>query len=254
MALRGQYGRAAETARHRYALTGSQTDSLLARIFTLAADTSTAIKLPDGTFDPKDGDADTVRIMERFLHHLEAHMGRRPEFFHDELFCLNFPLVAVAYRLSADTAAFLLHKAGLFYAAALYDSAAYYNLRLLRWGRRRHGLEYSTAFNLAAEYYAAGEYILSYVRFMDLYRYAGGHKDVGVRYALAVNCEQYGDVALAASHYRYVLAQDRKRYERYFPLRTLAAQGLSRITDGASGYDLEPSWPQPNGRILESRP
>jgi len=242
LALQGRFAEAADIARRRYEITGKDSDNDLARIFALAADSTAMPELPEGPFDPSRC-PDSVCLMQRFAEHLKTHVGRHPQFFYDELFCLNFPLVAVAYRLTSDTASQLLHKAGLFYAAALYDSAAYYNLRLLRWGRRRHGLEYSTAFNLAAEYYAAGEYILSYVRFMDLYRYAGGREDVGVRYALAVNCERYGDVGLAASHHRYVVRARRKRYEKFYPLRALSAQALSRITESPSGNRLEePSW------------
>jgi hypothetical protein len=70
---------------------------------------------------------------------------------------------------------------------------------------------------------------MSYLRFLDLYKFAGGRRDVGVRYALGVNYESYGDLDAAAYHYRYVERHRRTRYEKYFPLRQMAGERLTGL-------------------------
>ncbi|MBD3242095.1 MAG: hypothetical protein GF331_16005 [Chitinivibrionales bacterium] len=226
-ALRGEFSYAMKLCERRYRTTEAPGDLEMAAIFAIAAGERSHNALVREIAEAGlDSDSSLLR---RFREHLDGHAQREPRFFGGELFALNFPLVAMAYEDTRDTVAYYLHKAGLFYAQAVYDSAAHYNLRLLRWRNERDGMDYSTAFNLAAEYYAAGEFLMSYVRFMDLYRYADGKADVGVRYALAVNCETYGDLKSAAFHYRFVSEHTRTRYERFFPLRQMASDRLEHL-------------------------
>lgn len=225
--LRGEFAYAMKLCERRYQTTREPADLEMAAIFSIAAGEQSHHALTQQVAEAGiDSDSSLLR---RFRGLLEKHARRDPEFFGGGRFALNFPLVALAFQNTRDTGAYYQHKAGLFYAQAVYDSAAYYNLRLLRWRNEREGMDYSTAFNLAAEYYASGELLMSYVRFMDLYRYADGKADVGVRYGLAVNCESYGDLKSAALHYRYVSEHNRTRYEKFFPLRQMASQRLEQL-------------------------
>jgi hypothetical protein len=175
---------------------------------------------------------------ETFQTRLTRYLAGAPELFEGEQFCLNFPMAALALRLGGSEEQYLLHKAGLFYISAMYDSAAFYNLQHLRWSQRNTTIEYATAFNLAAEYFAAGEHILSYLRFLDLYKHAGGSRDSGVRYGLAMNCNAWGDRGQAVWHFREVASLGRTGYDKYYPLRSLARKHLSELRGVAPRPEL----------------
>jgi hypothetical protein len=173
-----------------------------------------------------------------FADYLKQYVEGKPKLFDGNWFCLNFAMVAAARRIHRDDSQYYLHKAGLFYVCAMYDSAAFYNLQLLRWGQRKDDLDYSTAFNLAAEYFASGEHLMSYLRFLDLYKYASGSRDAGVRYGLAMNCEAYGDRGQAVWHFQEVVARGKTKYEKYYPLRSLARQHLADLRGVAPRVEL----------------
>lgn len=226
-AFRGEFREAARVSELRYEVTRRLADLEQAVIFASAMDTARARSLTGRALDA--GLEPDSSLLVQFKAHLQMHLSQTPTFFEGEHLPLNYPLVEVALQYSHDTLTYYQHKAGLCYASAHYDSAAWYNLRLLRAQVRKEGLDYATVFNLAAEYYASGEYLMSYVRFMDLYKHGGGRRDVGVRYGLAVNCDSYGDDGLAAFHYRYVSNRHRTNYERYWPLRTQADKRLAAL-------------------------
>jgi len=157
-ASHGDYGLAAGLADRLASLSGSAGDAQMSAVFAFA-DTVSPRELRKAHTESRRNQARIVNA--DFQSRLLRYLDEPPELFEGDLFCLNFPLVTLARRLSGSEAQFYLHKAGLFYISAMFDSAAFYNLQLLRWDQRNDGLKYATAYNLAAEYHASGDYLMS---------------------------------------------------------------------------------------------
>lgn len=226
--IRGNWKFAMEKALARNKLTADLGDLEQAAAFASVVDTVAAQKLwVQVQADP--AYCDSSSIARRFFVP-EAQAGIENGFFNDSLQYLNYALIDRDFALRRDTVAFYTYKAGVFYATALYDSAAWYNLQLLRLLRAADDLGVASLYNLAAEYYASGNYLMSYLRFLDIYRYFKGACDPAVRYALAVNYEQFGDFGRARDHYRYVVAHPGHEAG----LRDLAAWRLRRLGRGDS--------------------
>jgi tetratricopeptide (TPR) repeat protein len=225
-AMRGNFSGAADIALRRYEITDEITDLEQAAICAAAHDTARALRLyQQVTASP--AYTDSTSIAHWFFDHAAPDSARTENrhFFSGKLFYLNFPASVARYRRNGDKRAYYLHKAGAFYAAGVYDSAAYYNLNLLRILDKGDPLGYRTIFNLAAEYYAAGEYALSYTRFLDLYRHFGGASDPAVHFALALNYERCGDISRARSHFYYVIHTSRDSHSP----SNLVAKARSRL-------------------------
>ncbi len=225
-ASHGDFALAHQLAARLAQMSGTDEDRSIAAVFAFA-DTVSAGELRRARTESKRNAS--ALAGPAFQARLLSYLNDRPELFEDDRFCLNFAVLALARRLGDDDERHYVHKAGLFYVCAMYDSAAYYNLQLLRWHQRNSELKYATAFNLAAEYYAAGQYLLSYLRFLDLYKYADGNRDSGVRYGLGMNCQAYGDRGQAVWHFQEVATRGRTKYDRYYPLRSLARQHLAQL-------------------------
>lgn len=134
-----------------------------------------------------------------------GNKNNRTHFFTGDLFHLNFPLFYINYRNDRNQLTYYHHKAGAYYTCELYDSAAFYNLMLLRSAKAESPVSNAAFYNLAAEYYAAGKYLLSYQRFLWIYEKLKGHRDLTVRYALAVCYETIGEYWNARKQYSYII-------------------------------------------------
>lgn len=155
-------------------------------------------------------------------------------FYSGELFHLNLPFFELSYKKDNDKNAYYSNKASIFYVYGVYDSAAYYNLNLVRSLQWDDAESISALYNLAAEYYAAGEFTLSYYRFLDLYRFYNKKSDNAVRYALGLNHEIFGDVANAMKHYSYVVHHPDRYYNKTFNLGELASYRLNKLRRSAT--------------------
>lgn len=228
-ALRGDFSAATDIALRRYELTDEVIDLEQAAVCAAAHDAKRARRLYQRV-KASPAFVESTSIAHWFFDNATGHGTKtlNRHFFSGELFYLNFPVSYARYRQSGDKRTYYLHKAGAFYAAGVYDSAAYYNLNLLRILDRGDSLGYRTLFNLAAEYYAAGEYALSYTRFLDLYRHFGGAADPAVHYALALNYEKCGDISRARSHFYHVINTSAERYRAY-DLPARARERLRRL-------------------------
>jgi hypothetical protein len=150
-------------------------------------------------------------------------------FFTGDLFHLNFPLFYINYRNNQDQLTYYHHKAGAYYTCELYDSAAFYNLMLLRSAKEKSPVSYSAFFNLAAEYYASGRYLLAFQRFLWIYDNLKGHRDLAVRYALAVSYETIGEYWHAKKQYSHIIKHANKLDEHIKHLYELALHRLNNI-------------------------
>lgn len=228
--IEGDFARAAHLARARHRHSHELLDLEIAAICALAHDSVQAAALREKIVSSPDY-ADSLSV-SRFLFDehsggsIPGDSGSTLRVFSGELFCLNFPLFRIRYRRHRDRVALYLHKAAAFYVCGRYDSAAFYNLNLLRKLSPDSDLGPRALFNLAGEYYAQGKYDLSYVRFMNLYRHFDGWKDPGVRYALGLVHEQLGDRVMARHHLSYAAENPEPYYERYYALSRRAAKRL----------------------------
>ncbi len=226
----GRFSQACSLSLNIYALSKNLLHLELAAVFALAFDSVYAAKLHnDITSSP--GYADSLSITST-LFTREYLMGRRKlkqKYFSGDLFYLNFPLFEVRYNRSRDRVAYFQDKAGAFFAFGMHDSSAYYNLNLLRTLSHKDKRGESVLFNLAAEYYAAGKYRLSYYRFLDMCRFYKGKSDAAVRYALGLNCEQFGDFTNAKRHYRWVAKYSSKKYNEEYQLQHHAQNRLKDL-------------------------
>lgn len=150
-------------------------------------------------------------------------------FFNGDLFHLNFPLFYITYRKDLNQADYYNNKAGAYFISGLYDSAAYYNLKLMTTMNKKHPLAHSALYNLAAEFYATGKYIISFQLFLWMYKYLGGWRDFTVRYALAVNYEQFGDFYHAKEQYTHIMNHTGKLKKEDENLREMARLRLNNI-------------------------
>jgi hypothetical protein len=230
-AVRSDFAAACSLALRRYELTTEIVDLEQAAVCAFPDDTLLARRLY-----ARVRSAPAYSATESPARWFFEEAVRRPpatstkRFFTDSLFHLNFALFEADYQRNHDLISYYMHKASAFYVYGVHDSAAYYNLNLLRnvpSGELHLG--YTALFNLAAEYYASGKHRLSYDRFLNLYKRGNGRSDVAVRYALAVNYEEFGDIRRARSHYRYVLNHPDEYYDRYFDLQELAAYRLKAL-------------------------
>jgi hypothetical protein len=216
--IRGDFPAAARLALQRYEQTGHPADCIQAALFTAPFDSAWAGELYAKALEHDTG-LDTLSLATSIFdtRDRDENATNQNRFFGSDKFHLNFPLIELRFQRSKDKLTYYLHKAAAFYVYAQYDSAAYYNLNLLRNMTKKNELGYKSLFNLAAEYYASGEFILSYLRFLNIHNYYNGWNDISVRFALGVNYEQFGDYSTAMRHYRYVLSQpednDAKNYD-----------------------------------------
>jgi Flp pilus assembly protein TadD len=208
-AIQGEYKAGAHLALKRYAVTRDRIDLDQAIILTEAYDSAGGAQLRASLADDS-GPADSASLYARYRRLLRA-AETDSSFFADSMYHLNFPLIEMKFRRGDDRISYYLHKASAFYGVALYDSAAYYNLNLLRNldGERNLGL--SAGFNLAAEYYASGRHMLAFQRFLKIYKYTPFPSDLDLHYALAVNYETFGDLSNARAHYRRVIREGAER-------------------------------------------
>jgi tetratricopeptide (TPR) repeat protein len=149
--------------------------------------------------------------------------------FSGNLFHLNFPLFYITYRQDLDQIDYYHNMAGALFISGLYDSAAYYNLKLITSMGKNHPLGYKALYNLAAEYFATGRYLISFQLFLWIYRYLGGWRDFSVIYALGVNYEQFGDFYHAKEQYTEIVNFRGKMSEENKNLRELAALRLNSL-------------------------
>jgi hypothetical protein len=232
--VRGDFAAACSLALKRHDITADLSDLEQAAVCAFPYDTVLAHELYTRARTTPAYTAEDSPARWFFEEALTTSPAQAPKrFFTDSLFHLNFALFEADYRRNQDRISYYMHKASAFYAYGVHDSAAYYNLNLLR--NVPSGdltLGYTALFNLAAEYYASGKHRLSYDRFLNLYKRGNGRRDVAVRYALAVNYEEFGDIGRARSHYRYVVNHPDDHYERYYDLQELAAHRLRALRSG----------------------
>lgn len=149
--------------------------------------------------------------------------------FNGNLFHLNFPLLYITYRKDLDQIGYFHNKAGALFISGLYDSAAYYNLKLITSMKKNHPLGYKALYNLAAEYFATGRYLISFQLFLWIYKYLGGWRDFSVLYALGVNYEQFGDFYHAKQQYTEIVNNSGKLKDEDKNLKELAHRRLNAI-------------------------
>jgi len=155
----------------------------------------------------------------------------RSYFYTGKLFHLNFPYLYSQFKRDRNRTKYYAGKAAICSAVGMYDSAAWYNLNLVR-GLEAHDKQVGPSlFNLAAEYYAAGEYMLSYLRFLDVYRHFKGHTDLAVRYGLGINYSRAGDYTRARHHLQYVKNKSRNGNNKDSHLYTCASMLLEDMRD-----------------------
>ncbi|MBD3421602.1 MAG: hypothetical protein GF398_15915 [Chitinivibrionales bacterium] len=232
--LHGRYDLAATFALQRYELVQSYHDLLAAAVCASVNDSARADSLLHHSSqqdDSLDWFRDELRNAAR-----SSRPGRQAWFRNHRLF-LNLPLAQLRLNRSNDKAAYYSTKAGVFYVYAHYDSSVYYNLNLLRQLRHGDANGPRALFNLAAEYYAAGLYDHSHVRFIDLYKYFGGWNDAGVRYALGLNNMQIGNIGRAKAHFAFVIRHPRSGYAYDYDLGGLARYQMSRLNKHRTGFD-----------------
>ncbi len=228
---KGNFAKACSLSLHCYSISDKSLYLEQAAIFALTYDSTLALELRDRITGLPEY-ADTLSITEDIFkqYFSEDDSGIERKFFIGELFHCNFPLFELYYRKDRDKVAYYRYKASAFYAYAMYDSAAFYNLNLLRSISYKDKQVAPTLFNLAAEYYAMGKYRLSYHRFLDLCRFYNGRRDAAVRYALGLNCEQFGDLTNARRHFRYAATHSNKQYNDTYQLQQLASNRLRGIS------------------------
>ena len=203
-ALRRDYPGALALSLRSWELGGDPAALEQAAAFASLFDSTQALRLWERVHsDPSF--CDTLSLARRFFPADSGSVGIENGLFTDSLWYLNYPLVDRDFILRQDTVAYYHYQAASYYLAARYDSAAWYNLRLLRILRESEGLGVDALFNLAAEHFASGNHLMSYLRFLDLYRFFGGEHDPQVRYGLGVNYEQFGDYGRARPHYQFVV-------------------------------------------------
>ncbi len=169
--------------------------------------------------------------------------------FSGELFLCNFALAQITYNRNRNKETYFETKASIFFACGLYDSAAYYNLNLLRTIPYDDQRGVNALFNLAAEYYATGKYTLSFYRFLDLYRFHKGWNDAGVRYGLGLNYEHFGDRENALIHYAYAANNADKKYPATCDLRERARKRLRALKKKPpAAFIMVPQEPPPDAR------
>ncbi len=231
---KGDFAKACSLSMHCYSLSDNILYLEQAALYALTFDSTRAVGLYNKIVTLP-GYVDSLSIIRDifsdYLSDPKAEIVKK--FFAGELFHCNFPLFEIRYKRDRDKVSYYQYKASAFYAYAMYDSAAYYNLNLIRSISYKDKQVASALFNLAAEYYALGKYSLSYHRFLDLCRFYKGGRDVAVRYALGLNCEQFGDLTNARRHYRYVLRHPNKKYNTTYQLQYLAGSRLKEIGKGS---------------------
>lgn len=228
--IRGNFSVACSLSLQSYTISQDLLYLEQAAIFALTFDSIYAAELRaqiESLPDYVDSTSITKDLFEEYYHNTSKKVERK--FFVGDLFHLNFPLFYTHYKRDNNKIAYYEYKAGAFYAYGIYDSAAYYNLNLLRVIKAEDKRGIPVLFNLAAEYYAEGKYRLSYFRFLDLYRFYNGSRDAAVRYGLGLNFEKFGDLANAQQHYLYVVKHPNEFYNNYYYLQDLAAYRLGRI-------------------------
>ncbi len=227
---KGNFAKACSLSLHCYSLSDNILYLEQAALYALTFDSTRAVGLYNKIVTLP-GYVDSLSIIRDifrdYLSDPKAEIVKK--FFAGELFHCNFPLFEIRYKRDRDKVSYYQYKASAFYAYAMYDSAAYYNLNLLRSISYKDKQVAAALFNLAAEYYALGKYSLSYHRFLDLCRFYKGGRDVAVRYALGLNCEQFGDLTNARRHYRYVIRHPNKQYNTTYQLQDLASTRLKEI-------------------------
>ena len=149
--------------------------------------------------------------------------------FNGDLFHLNFPLLYITYRKDLDQIGYFHNKAGALFISGLYDSAAYYNLKLITSMKKNHPLGYKALYNLAAEYFATGRYMISFQLFLWIYKYLDGWRDFSVIYGLGINYEQFGDFYHAKQQYTEIVNNSGKLKEKDKNLEELARLRLNAI-------------------------
>lgn len=229
-AIKGDFRQASQIAMKSYEIFTNITDFEQAIIYTLTYDSTLALQLQKRA-EKKVSFIDSLSLSQwlfkKFSENNELNPTRK--YFSGNLFHLNLPLNTIQYKRDNNKKTYYSNKAGIFYVYAQYDSAAHYNLILLRNIKNNTHLGYSTLYNLAAEYYAAGEFRLSYFRFLDLYKYHNGNKDCAVRYALGVNYEEFGDLASAQEQYVYVMQRSNTYYSKNWNIQRDAQYRFNRI-------------------------
>jgi hypothetical protein len=228
---RGNFAKACSLSQYCYSLSENILYLEQAALYALAFDSTLAMELRNRIVTASDY-IDSLSITRDIFN--ECLSEECPEisrkFFTGELFHCNFPLFEIRFKRDRDKVSYYQYKASAFYAYAMYDSAAHYNLNLLRSISYEDKKVAPTLFNLAAEYYALGKYSLSYHRFLDLCRFYNGWVDAAVRYALGLNCEQFGDLTNAIQHYRYAATHPDKQYNEHYQLQQLAGNRLRELS------------------------
>lgn len=173
------------------------------------------------------GYCDSTSLIEWIFN--PSHRKKRAftHLYSGDLFPLNIPVLYIEYRSNGDMIKYFHHKAGIFYLSGIYDSAAHYNLSLVRNIEYTDKYSYPACYNLAAEYYAIGKYRLSFIRFLRLNEFINS-KDIDLHYALGLNYAQFKDYNNARKHYRYVIRHSRKNKNN---LAELAAEQLDQISN-----------------------
>ncbi len=227
--LKCDFNTAKKLSLKRYELSKELIDLEQATIFAYAANRFKGIILYNKVLKTKDY-SDSLSITKQLFNRSfpKEKDGMYTYLFSGNLFYLNFPLFYIYYRSNDDQITYYHHKAGAYYSFGLYDSAAYYNLKLVKMLREDKSIGYSAVYNLAAEYYASGRYLLSYQLFLWIYQYFSGWYDTAVRYALAMNYEHFGDFYNARKQYIYIIKCN-KSSEKEKKLKELALYRLKNI-------------------------
>jgi len=234
--IKGNFKEASAFAQRKFKLSEKQTDLEQAVLYTFTYDSALAYSLQTRTKKLNYYNDSLSITTWLFTEPLDSEAMLNKKYFSGDLFHLNLPLFSINYKRNMDKIEYYANKACAFYVYAIYDSAAYYNLNLLRNIKKDNILGYSALFNLAAEYYAAGEYRLSYFRFLALYKYYNGEKDCAVRYGLGVNYETFGDYANAIKEYTYVLQNSDDFNNNKYNLHDLAEYRLTRLRGPKKNY------------------
>ncbi len=228
--IRGDYAKASELARKCFQLSNNLSDLEQAAICSYAFDRFQG-KIIYKEIKESPGYVDTLSIsrwvFEDLLSLTNDSLGTH--LFTGELFHLNFPLFYILYRQTSDQTSYFHNKAGAYYIHGLYDSAAYYNLKLIRTLKDNMAIGNKAIYNLAAEYYASGKYLLSFQLFLWIYHYFHGWQDLAVSYGLGVNYERLGDYLRAKKYYRSIIKKANVNNKESKTLKDLALYRIKYI-------------------------
>ncbi|MFP4416514.1 MAG: tetratricopeptide repeat protein [Chitinispirillaceae bacterium] len=230
-AIRGNYQEASRLCNMRYALTDSSLDREQAIFFSLISDSLEALRLYNQICAQPSND--TSSVLGRLRKYQQTNRGKQNVFFKGNLFHLNFPLIQLYLLANGDRVEYHMHMAGAFYAVSQYDSAAYHNLNLLRNLSQKDNIGFDAGYNLAAEYFAAGRQMLSFQRFIHVYKHFYRQRnDSHLLYAMGVSYEAFGNLSDARYFYNRALAASDQKNTVYqlarFRLKTIKGPGSSQ--------------------------